>query len=86
VRWIRYLQRALTNRALENKVQLWAIYPGLSEDFCAEKIMLLKFMQILVDDQGTFCLVCAFYFTSCYNSNELPQSGMSQYNGLKVQS
>ena len=42
-------------------------------------------MQILADDQGNVCLVSAIYFTSCYNSNVLPQSGMSQYNGLKNQ-
>jgi len=29
----------------------------LSEDFCAHKILLLKLMQILEDDQVIFCLV-----------------------------
>ena len=42
-------------------------------------------MQILADDQGSFCQFFVFYFTSCCNSNAWPQSEMPQYNGLKVQ-
>jgi len=32
------------------------------------KILSLKLMHIYTDDHGTFWLVSAFYFTSCYNS------------------
>jgi len=35
---------------------------------------------------GKFCLIFAFSLTTCYNSNALPQFGMSQYNSLNVQS
>jgi len=42
-------------------------YPVLSEDFCAQHILSLTFMHIHMDDQETFWLVIAFYFTSCYN-------------------
>ena len=31
-------------------------YTVLSEDFCAHKIMSVKFLQIFADDQGTFCI------------------------------
>ena len=43
-------------------------YPVLSEDFCVQKIMSLKFMHIYTQDQATVQLVVAFHFTSCYNS------------------
>jgi len=36
-------------------------YTVLSEDFCAHKIMSV---ELLADDQGTFCIVFAFSFTS----------------------
>jgi len=42
-------------------------------------------MQVFADDQGTFCIVFAFSFTSYYKSNVLPQFGMSQYDSLNVQ-
>jgi len=32
--------------------------------------------------RGTFCPVFAFSFTSCYNSNVLPQLGVLQHNSL----
>jgi len=52
--YIRGLQKALTTRALENKVNSSQLYAVLSEDFCAHKILSLKFMQILADDRETF--------------------------------
>jgi len=58
----------------------------LSDYFCAHKIMSLKFMQSFADNQITFCLIFAFSFISCYNSNLLSQFRVSQYNSLKVQS
>jgi len=58
----------------------------LSEDFCAHKILSLKFMQMFSHIQGAFCLVFVFSFTSYYNSNVSPQFGMSQYTGSDVQS
>jgi len=42
-------------------------------------------MQVCADDQGTLCIVFAFSFTSYYESNVLPQFGMSQYDSLNVQ-
>jgi len=56
-----------------------------SEDFCAPRVPSLKFMQIFADDQGTFCLVLAFSFTSCNNSNAVPQFAMPKYSRLTVQ-
>jgi len=52
-------------------------YPVLPEKFVPKKLCISKFMHIFTDDQGTFCLVFAFYFTSCYISNVLPQFGVS---------
>jgi len=55
-------------------------YAVLSNDYCDRKTLSLEFMQIFADDQGTFCLVFAFYFTSCKLQFEcLPYFGMSQY-------
>jgi len=39
---------------------------------CAHKILPLKIMQIFAANQGKFCLVFAFWFTSCCNANVLP--------------
>ena len=55
------LKRFWQIRVLENKV-LWPIYAVLSENFCAYKIMLLKFILIFEDDQETF--FCFFHFLS----------------------
>ena len=61
------------------------IYAVLSEDVCAHIILSSKFMQIFADDQVTFCIIVAFSFTSCCNSNVLPQFGILQYNSLNAQ-
>jgi len=39
-------------------------YAVLSEDFCTHTILSVKLTMIFADDQGTFCLVLAFSFTS----------------------
>jgi len=45
----------------------------------APKKFLIKIHADFCRWQGTFCLVFAFSFTSCYNSNALPQFGVLQY-------
>jgi len=52
--------------------------------FVPKKFFILNFMRIFTDDQGTFCLVYAFYFNSCYNSNVLAQFGVSYFNSLNI--
>jgi len=41
-------------------------------------------MHIFIDDQGSFCVVFALYFTSCYNLNVLPQFAVSKFNSLNI--
>jgi len=76
------LGRGYLNRVKKTRCNCGFLYRFL----CPKKFRHLIFMQIFVADQGNFCLVFAFSFISCYNSNVWPQFGMSQYNRLNVQS
>jgi len=42
-------------------------------------------MHIYANDQATFCLVLACYFTSCYKLNSSSQFEVSHYNSFNVQ-
>jgi len=58
-------KRLWQTRGLENKMNFILRY----QKFLCPKNLPLKFMHIYTDDQETFWLVFAFYFTSyCYNS------------------
>jgi len=56
-------------RGLKNKVQRWPVLSCVIRKFLYPKDLSLKFMHIFTDDQRTFWLFFAFYFTTyCYNS------------------
>jgi len=55
-------------RGLENMEQLWPVLSGVIRRLLCPKNSVIKIQANYIDDQGTFWLVFAFYFTSCYNS------------------
>ena len=68
VRWIRNLQKALTNRWFRKQGTTLANFILCYQNIFVPKNLSLNFMHIYTDDQGTFWLVFVFYFTNCYNS------------------
>jgi len=68
VRWIRHLQKALTNSWFRKQGATLANFILFNKKIFVPKNLSLKIMHIDTDDQGTFWLVFPFYFTSCYNS------------------
>jgi len=67
VRWIRHLQKALTKPWFRKQGATLANFIMCHQKLFVPKHLSLKFMHIYADDQGTFWLVFALYFTSCYN-------------------
>jgi len=66
---IRHLQNALSNPWFGKQGATMANFILCHQKIFVPKKLTLKFMHIYADDQGTFWLVFAFYFTSyCYNS------------------
>jgi len=69
VHWNWHLQKALTNPWFRKQGSTLASFILLSyQKIFMPKNLSLKLIYICTDDQGTFWLVFAFYFTSCYNS------------------
>jgi len=87
LRCIRHLQKALTSPCFRKQGSTPAKFILVYQKvFVPKKFCQRNSCRFFAHDQGTFCLVFAFYFTSCYNLDVLPQSGMPQQNGLNVQS
>ena len=61
--------RLWQTRGLKNNLQLWPISSCVIRRFLWPENLSVKFTHIYEDDQETFWLFFAFYFTSyCYNS------------------
>jgi len=68
VRWIRHLRKALASPWFKKHGATLANFILCYPKIFVAKNLSIKFMHIYTDYQGTFWLVFAFYFTSCYNS------------------